>query len=355
MSDSRQAPRVGVIADSELSLHLLQSLLLAAGYKVAVTLLSATLEKRIAAQAEENPLADHVIDIWVAELEEQRDNDSVIDLLCACTTAPVLMGDGVPAQTAVEELERWQRRLKEKLKSVVSAGLIRTSREAGGHINPIIQKAQDLANGQRVAQHVWVLGASLGGPEAVKIFLDALPVNLPVAFVYAQHIDDDHDDLLAQVLGRHNSFNLLTCKENHILRDGQVTIVPTDHKVSFLPMGKVQNEHERWQGPFAPCIDQVISDVALQYKQKSGAIIFSGMSDDGSKGATAMSDLGGEIWVQQPESCICSSMPDAVLAKKCVSFSGTPEQLAQALMEKFAKEYMLDNEKSENEHTTASK
>lgn len=322
-------PRVAIIADSDLKLHLLQSVLNAAGYKVVVA--------QQAERIDEALLTQKNVDVWVVELDEES-SDGIIDMLFEFAVAPILMGDGVPLQTEPEEHKRWQRRLKDKLKRVAVAGLVSAGDD---ETNPIIQQAHNLAGEQSNAKHVWVLGASMGGPEAVKSFLDSLPINLPIAFVYAQHIDDQYDDLLAKVLGRNNSHSLSICEENHTLRHGQVTIAPTDHMVRFMPFGKVQHLNEKWQGPFSPCIDQVIEDIAQRYKENSGVIIFSGMSNDGAKGVNVMRQQGGEVWAQQPESCICSSMPDSAVESGCVSLLGTPEEMAQALMEKFAREYVI--------------
>jgi chemotaxis response regulator CheB len=65
------------------------------------------------------------------------------------------------------------------------------------------------------AEHIWVLGASLGGSNAVKEFLDALPKGLPVGFVYAQYIDARYQKTLIQTLGRHSGITM--CTEHAIL------------------------------------------------------------------------------------------------------------------------------------------
>ncbi len=334
MSQSSSAalnvPRIGIIADSDLNLHLLQSTLHTAGYKIV----TATDVDRL----DKDYLAKHQVDVWIVELEKELDNDAVFDLLYDIETVPILMGDGVPPQTEPEAHRRWQVRLKEKLARVECAGLVGS---VDDEVNPIIQQAHRVASGDDAPTHVWVLAASMGGPEAVKVFLDALPVNMPVAFVYAQHIDDDCDDLLVQVMGRNNSLRMSTCMQGHALRHGQVTIVPTDHMIRLMPLGKIHNLPDIWDGPFSPCIDRVIVEVATLYKQYSGTIVFSGMSNDGAAGANAMKELGGTVWAQSPASCICSSMPDSALATGSVSFTGTPEELAQALMEKYASEYVL--------------
>jgi chemotaxis response regulator CheB len=59
------------------------------------------------------------------------------------------------------------------------------------------------------AEYIRVLGASLGGSNAVKEFLDALPKGLPVGFVYAQYIDARFQKVLIQNLGRHSGITMV--------------------------------------------------------------------------------------------------------------------------------------------------
>ncbi len=58
------------------------------------------------------------------------------------------------------------------------------------------------------ARQVWLLAASLGGPAAVKEFLDALPGGLPIGFIYAQHIDAAFETALPQAVGRHSQWHV---------------------------------------------------------------------------------------------------------------------------------------------------
>lgn len=322
------SPRVGIVADDTLCLHQLQTLLGSAGYRVLASMRSD--------QVDHERVLKQSVDVWVVELATES-NES-IDILYDLATVPILMGDGIPAASEPNEHERWQVRLKKKLMQMVDSGLIQVGSDQG---NPIIQQARATANDSRSAIYVWVLGASMGGPEAVKEFLDCLPVNLPVAFIYAQHIDDDNDGLLARVLGRHNRLQLNACGENHALLHGQVSIVPTDHAIRFLPLGKIRHLEESWQGHFCPNIDQVIEDIAKLYKENSGVIIFSGMSDDGAKGVKVMRENGGTVWAQDADSCVCSSMPDAAMETGAVTLTGTPSAMADALMKKFASEYIM--------------
>jgi len=323
-------PRVGVIADDSLSLHHVQALVGAAGYQVPLAL---TVDKVCEEKINSRP-----IDVWVVELQSTDAGGTAIDLLYDNVDVPVLMGDGVPPVANPEDHERWKRRLREKLREVA---VISDDAEVAGSDNPFLTRAHEAAQHQHSAAHVWVLAASMGGPDAVKEFLDNVSPDLPVAFVYAQHINDDFEQLLAKVLGRDNEFSLRVCEANHVLKHGQVTIIPTDHAVHFLPLGKVCVLTSDWEPPFAPNLDQVIRSVAAQYKSNAGVIVFTGMSNDGADGAISMREFGGEVWVQDPMSCVCSSMPDSALATGTVSLTGTPKALAQAMMQRFAKQYVL--------------
>jgi chemosensory pili system protein ChpB (putative protein-glutamate methylesterase) len=73
--------------------------------------------------------------------------------------------------------------------------------------------------------------------------------------------------------------------------------------------------------------------VAERYANRSGAIVFSGMGDDGVEGCRAVVAHGGTVWAQEAESCLVSSMPDHVRAAGLASFSGSPELLALKLTE----------------------
>jgi chemosensory pili system protein ChpB (putative protein-glutamate methylesterase) len=179
-----------------------------------------------------------------------------------------------------------------------------------------------------------VLGASLGGPEAVKLFLDCLPASLPVAFVLAQHIDAGMLESLSQVLCRDNGFECRIGFDGEVLGYGRVLIAPIDYEITFTRQGGVFSTGKPWEGPYAPSIDQTISNAAHCFGMAASAILFSGMGNDGAIAAPEMARKGGQVWVQSSESCIMPSQPDATRDTGCTSFSGTPEQLALQLVER---------------------
>ena len=184
---------------------------------------------------------------------------------------------------------------------------------------------------------VFVLGASIGGPEAVREFLSALPVRFPVLFVLAQHMGEEFLELMAAQLAK--AVKLTVRKPTHGERaaHGEVLIVPTTHRLQVDAEGVVTLAHLREKSQYSPSIDQVLRDFADQFGDKSGAIIFSGMAHDAIEGSQYLKSRGGTVWVQDPDTCVVSSMVDGARAAGVVDFTGSPQQLAAKMIADYGK------------------
>ena len=138
---------------------------------------------------------------------------------------------------------------------------------------------------------------------------------------------------MLQVMNQRQSwpFELLGTKRK--LEPNLGIILPVERRVHFTTAGYVVELSEPWHPPYAPCIDQVLYEVALAYGHRAGAIIFTGMGEDGAHGAKFLYDKGGLLWSQQPETCACDSMPRSVMQFACVS--GSPEELARTFVMQF--------------------
>lgn len=186
-----------------------------------------------------------------------------------------------------------------------------------------------------LARNIWVLGASLGGPDALKKFLSLMPADLPVAFILAQHLGENFVSRLAKQLDKVSAFKVLTSHTGHVFRHGEVLVTPIDYRLNINPIGAVELSPLTIKSAYNPSIDLVMQDIAERYKEPVNAIVFSGMCDDGATGAASISEHGGEVWVQSPETCVVSSMPENVKKKTKVSFSASPEILAKQLIKRY--------------------
>lgn len=203
-------------------------------------------------------------------------------------------------------------------------------------LRPALRVVAPAQGSDTPAPTVWVLGASLGGPQALKEFLTDLPDDLPIGFVIAQHIGKPFVPLLAEQLARVAKLKVQPVEAGRPLRAREVVLVPVDRRFVLAEDGCVELRDEPIRGPYKPCIDEVMEEVARHYGERCNAIVFSGMGEDGALGALAVTDAGGEVWAQSAESCVISSMPDAARRRGVVRFSGAPRELAARLVERSA-------------------
>lgn len=318
-------PRIGVVSDSPLQLFEIQSVLRDADYEIVLACVPEKITDRI--------LQHTVVDAWIINLSEESDSVGAVSLLLDQIEVPVLIDESAPADSTAENQAEHLLRLIEKLQQITR---VRATDGIGQFAhNPLLARATARSRENRVARNVWVLGASLGGPEAVSEFLKALPPNLPLSFVYAQHIDTNFSTLLSEVMARNTHLKAVLLQGGEVLSHGQLGIVPVENCLRFRPLGRVENTHDDWPGPYAPAIDQVISDIAAVYGECSGAIIFSGMGEDGARSCQTLHRRGGCVWAQEPASCICPSMPEAAIASGLVQYQASPAQLAEALARRY--------------------
>jgi chemosensory pili system protein ChpB (putative protein-glutamate methylesterase) len=329
------SPCIGIIADSSLQGHLLTQAVRAQGFPVAVHTDPENLDP-VWLDSEE-------LDLWMVDLTSEDRWQHFLDDLLENAAAPILFCDGQAPDRAAPEYPRWERRLLGKMLDYVERPRVDESLEdVASHTaatsidTPSEFRQPEVRAGD--PERVWVLGASLGGPAAVKEFLDCLPAELPVAFVLAQHIDAGFLETLTQVLVRDNGFECRIGYEGERLRHGHVILAPVEHEIGFSDDGSVRSTEQAWEGPYAPSIDQVINNVATCFDVRSGAILFSGMGNDGSISGPLLRTRGAPVWAQTPDSCAASSQPDSARETGCVSFSGSPEELARQLVEHVRRE-----------------
>lgn len=262
-------------------------------------------------------------------------NEALLTPLLEQDSLPMLLNDGAATRMDAGILQGdWGRRLARKLAALAQETRRRAPAGAVPVTAPGDNRNSAVSVGDMAATEVWVLGASIGGPQALKRFMAALAPDLPLAFVLAQHIGTNFLELLARQLDQIAAFRVMPAQAGHRLCRQQVVLAPVDEEMDIDSNGCIVCTPAADNGVlYRPSIDAVLMNVARRYGKHSGAIIFSGMGNDGSAGVRTMAAQGAEVWAQDAASCLVSSMPDQVRQTGVVSFSGTPEALAQRLAE----------------------
>lgn len=333
MLDNNDArTRVAILAASGQHRHHLSALLEEAGLNVVV--------HESAGESFLHKLEQSPADVLLVDLTEDTDSEiEIIDTLLEQNSLPIFFNDSSAAGSGTNAL--WAKKLARKLGDLVHSHQPEPEPPALSEppvLEAIVPASNDVAiadatlvSGSSPATNIWVLGASLGGPQAVRQFLAAIKPDLPVAFLLAQHIGANHISLLAEQLDRICPFKVSAGYNGQALRHHEVILAPADKQLNITEDGYIALSPQAPNAIYSPCINDVITAVATRYRQKAGAIIFSGMGDDGALGCQAMAENGGVVWAQDVDSCVISSMPDQARKTDTVTFSANPQALADHL------------------------
>ncbi len=359
MSDAmnHSATRVAILATSEKTQQRLAALLKDAGLNVVAHELPG--DGFLAQLENASP------DVLLVDLSEENGAETdVIDTLLDYDALPIFFNDSSPAGGGANAL--WAKKLARKLSDIatrhepviepvgkpeMTEGTLDTLQTYKStapvdvimdveavSIEPVIEEstASDVVTipiekPKGAAVNIWVLGASLGGPQAVRQFLAAVEEDLPVAFILAQHIGANHISLLAEQLNRVTPFVVLAGQAGHLIRHHEVILTPADKDIKITEDGYLSLTPAMENAIYSPSIDNVMGAVASHYGNMAGTIVFSGMGDDGARGCEAMARHGGIVWAQDVDSCVISSMPDQARKTNTVTFSANPQALAERL------------------------
>lgn len=165
---------------------------------------------------------------------------------------------------------------------------------------------------------ILIIGASTGGPAAIQTVLSHLNKNLPVPILITQHIDSFFDEQFAKWLNETTDIPVELAKTGCVPQKGHAYIAPANKHLI------VRNSHDKItllldDGEpvhfLKPAVDKMFFSVAEIYKEKTLAVLLTGMGKDGAEGCVAVKKSGGYTIVEDESSCIVFGMPKAAIDK----------------------------------------
>jgi chemosensory pili system protein ChpB (putative protein-glutamate methylesterase) len=266
-------------------------------------------------------------DVLLIDLDTEVETDPLLlEALVERITLPVLFNDGTTGR--IDE-GKWANTLAAKVRGLAAGRSEVDGIVPAAKVAPIVEPRAAVSRAhQRSPRRLWVLGASVGGPQALKEFLRELPPDIPFGFIVVQHIGERFIAPLAAQLGRVTALRVQPARPGMSFGIGQVLIAPVGAALVIDENRELGYGKDLPATGYRPSIDEVMVEAAGRFGRRCGAIVFSGMGDDGVLGCKAVAEHGGLVWAQDAGSCLVSSMPDRARAAGAVSFSGRPSALA---------------------------
>ena len=178
------------------------------------------------------------------------------------------------------------------------------------------------------------IGASAGGLDAFKAFLEHTPVDSGSAFVLIQHLSPNHPSMLASILSNSTDMPVVEATDGMAVEPDHVYVIPQKTTLTI--------EHGRLHitapaaahGQRAP-IDNFFLSLAADQGENAACIVLSGAGSDGTVGLKAVKANGGLTIAQTAETAAHDSMLQSAVRTGLVDVQLPVEEMPGKLVEYF--------------------
>lgn len=169
----------------------------------------------------------------------------------------------------------------------------------------------------QTTERVVVVGASTGGTEALRVFLESFPADCP-PIVIVQHMPEGFTRAFAQRLDGICRISVKEAADNDSVIRGRALIAPGNRHM-LLKRSGARYYVEIKDGPLVsrhrPSVDVLFRSAARYAGKNAVGVIMTGMGDDGASGMREMKDAGAMTIAQDEASCVVFGMPNEAIKR----------------------------------------
>jgi two-component system chemotaxis response regulator CheB len=182
-----------------------------------------------------------------------------------------------------------------------------------------------------------VLGASTGGPQALKTVLAEFPADWPIPIAVVLHMPVGYTAMYAEKLNDVCALNVVEARGGEVVEPGVILVAPAGRHLCFrrgadglvrthLELRPIDSAHR-------PSVDALFQSAAEVFGGRVIGAVLTGMGADGRAGAAWIKAKGGKILTEAEESCVVYGMPRSVVEAGLSDGSASLDRMAQAIMD----------------------
>jgi two-component system, chemotaxis family, protein-glutamate methylesterase/glutaminase len=171
-----------------------------------------------------------------------------------------------------------------------------------------------------VNAQILAIGASSGGPHALRFMLPRLPADFAAPIVIVQHLPEAFTTMLARWLDEMCAIEVREAMTGELALPGRAYIAPAKAhmKVKKITNGaEIQLEPGTPVNGHMPSVDVLFRSVAESFGAAALAVIMTGMGSDGAAGLGEIRKSGGHTIAQDEASCSVFGMPRVAIQRGC--------------------------------------
>jgi len=184
------------------------------------------------------------------------------------------------------------------------------------------------------------IGASAGGLDACRKFLEALPADFGMAFILVQHLDPTHESMMVDLLTSHTSMTVRQAADGMPVERDHLYIIPPGSYLAVddgvLRLSKPMARH----GARLP-FDFLLHSLSTDCGARAACMVLSGTGADGTVGLRSVKERSGLVIAQDPDEAGFDGMPRSAIATGAVDLVLPVAEIPAALAE-FARRRATD-------------
>ena len=164
-----------------------------------------------------------------------------------------------------------------------------------------------------------VIGASLGGVEALQLVIATLAPDLPATICIVWHMSPESPGVLPAMLSKVSPLPVRFVQHNEPIAPGIIYVAPPDYHTLIVDH-VFQLSYGPKENRFRPAIDPLFRSAAVAFGPRAVGVILSGALDDGIAGLAAIKAQGGMTIVQDPQEAFEPSMPHHAINQVAIDY-----------------------------------
>jgi two-component system chemotaxis response regulator CheB len=153
------------------------------------------------------------------------------------------------------------------------------------------------------------IGASTGGPQAIKQILMALPQGFPVPILIVQHMSEGFTEGMVNWLKNNTGHDIRVAAHNEELKPGVVYFAPEGVHMEVSSKRRIVLTDAPNVNGIKPSASILFDSVARNIGRSAVGVLLTGMGKDGADGLLEIRRNGGYTIAQDKESSIVFGMP----------------------------------------------
>lgn len=200
--------------------------------------------------------------------------------------------------------------LSHEITSKVKAAARARVRPRQAHVSPVDMPVAP-AGRVTATNRLIAIGASTGGPEAIRQVLQGLPTGVPPV-VIVQHMPPVFTRSFAERLDHLCAVRVKEAEDGDLLQPGHAYIAPGDYHLQVVRHGSQYRARVVQTEPVnrhRPSVDALFDSVVEASGASTVAVLLTGMGADGARGLKRLREAGAHTIAQDEDTCVVFGMP----------------------------------------------